>query len=555
MSINADRRKPPPLQLNNYATQSAHTTRYPQLYSDDIKSPRESHSSVNLLDSDSASSIFDASSGVHASTPPSLTNTPPSISASLKPEKGDRAFNETKLADLISIGDEEENRGLQLEKDNMGNAPPPTPEPAHTSPPLSVPAKLSQVSPSVERLYYIPPPTPPKFRTSSTPVLHPMSPGNTHRTPRTLKNARNTELMNNDSRIEEVPEDEDEDEDDGPRSPTPASSRNTSNEVDRWRPSLGANVKFKENEAEPKSAFEDSSFEDRQDTTISHQRMTSFWEKMRKSNILSPSASTNIADNTSSDSGSHISIHIYDSDLRDIDNIQASSSHSVARALATLPSDAIRNVKDVPDLGLERKPFLARIFDADDSSAASNCFFLGFIFGPAIWLIGGWTLDARDGTAVQRVKADDRRRDWASEWNEISLAFKIREREKGCKDKEKVLLSEKHTHSKNSSNGSSSFARSDSGAPMEAHPSQSSIAASWGNQGVTNRPPLNNYLFNHGVKPRKFVSSEPEMSILPPLTRDSPDRWVLRCRIAAIVTVPLAIGCLIAAIVGIVVSF
>lgn len=241
--------------------------------------------------------------------------------------------------------------------------------------------------------------------------------------------------------------------------------------------------------------------------------------------------------------------------MHDIDNMQASSSQSVARALTTLPSDAIKSVKDVPDLGLERKPFLARIFDAEDSSAASNCFFLGFVFGPAVWLIGGWTLDTRDGAAVQRVKADDRRRDWASEWNEISLAFKIRESEKKTKDKEKVLLSEKPTHKKNNSNGSASFARSDSGAAMEAHPSQSSLAASWGNQGPSNHPPLSNHLFNKGVKPRKFVSSEPDLSILPPLTRDHPDRWVLRCRIAALISVPLCIGCLIAAIVGVVISF
>lgn len=288
MSLNSDRKRPPPLQLNNLSSAHnfTHTTRYPQLYSDDFKSPRDSRSSVNLFDSDSASSIFDASSGAHASTPPSLTNTPPSISASLRPEKGEaKAFNETKLADLIVIGDEVDGR-LESEKEN--SAPPPTPEPAHTSPPLSVPPKLSQASPSVERLYYIPPPTPPKFRTSSTPVLHPMSPGNTHRTPRTLKNARTTELMNNDSRIEEVPEEEqmdevqENDEDDGPRSPTPASSRNNSNDTSR-RPSLGANnVKFKE-EGEPKSAFDDSSFEDRQDTTMSRQRLPSFWEKMRKS--------------------------------------------------------------------------------------------------------------------------------------------------------------------------------------------------------------------------------------------------------------------------------
>ncbi|TIA88447.1 hypothetical protein E3P99_02571 [Wallemia hederae] len=593
MSINSDRKRPPPLLLNNAAPShtTAHATRYPQLYADDfksLKSPRDSEYD------DSASSLFDASSGAYASTPPSLTNTPPSITASLRPEKGEyKAANETKLADLIVVG-EGDSFGVQTEKErerekeNSSGAPPPTPEPAHTSPPLAVPPKLTQASPSVERLYYIPPPTPPKFRSTSTPVLHPMSPGNTHRTPRALKSARTTELMNNDSRIEEVPEEEqveesddsDDGDDDGPRSPTPASSRNNSNDTAR-RPSLGAAnnvnmVKFKElglQEGEPKSAFDDSSFEDRQDTFASRQRMPSFWEKMRMSreclmrfdritltltpDILSPSASANITDNTdnSSDSASHVSIHVFDSDLHDIDNMQGASSQSVARALATLPSDAIKSVKDVPDLGLERKPFLARIFDSESSSAASNCFFLGFVFGPAVWLIGGWTLDVCDGSAVQRVKADDRRRDWASEWNEISLAFKIREGERRTHDKEKMLMSEKATHKKTGSSGSASFARSDSGAAMEAHPSQSSLAASWGYQGHTNNPPLTNHLFNQGVKPRKFVSSDPDLSILPPLTRDNPDRWVLRCRIAALVSVPLCIGCMIAAIVGIVVSF
>ncbi|TIA79518.1 hypothetical protein E3P98_03246 [Wallemia ichthyophaga] len=563
MSLDSERKRPPPLQLNNSSTHTAHTahtTRYPQLYSEDLKSPRES-----LFDSDSASSLFDVSSGVHPSTPPSLTNTPPSISASLRLEKdkGDvKTHNETKLANLIVIGDEEERRAENDKENSKNNAPPPTPEPVYASPPLAVPPKLTQTSPSVERLYYIPPPTPPKFRTTSTPVLHPMSPGNTHRTPKTLKNARTTELMNNDSRIEEVPEeeqgdDEEEEEEeeagiDGPRSPTPASSRNNSNDASR----LANNVKFKE-EGEPKSAFDDSSFEDRQDTTISRQRLPSFWEKMRKSNILSPSASANIPDTTenSSDSDSHISIHVYDSDLHDIENTQASSSQSVARALASLPSDAIKSVKDVPDIGLESKSFLARIFDAENSSAASNCFFLGFLFGPAVWLIGGWTLDSRDGAAVQRVKADDRRRDWASEWNEINLAFKIRETEKQNNDKEKTALSEKPTHKRNSSSGSASFARSDSGAAMDAHPSQSSIATSWGNQDSSNNPTSANHLFKQGVKPRKFVSSDPDLSLLPPLTRDYPDRWVLRCRIAALVSVPLCIGCLIAAIVGVVVSF
>ena len=144
------------------------------------------------------------------------------------------------------------------------------------------------------------------------------------------------------------------------------------------------------------------------------------------------------------------------------------------------------------------------------------------MLGPPIWLVGGWFLDSSSGMTIQRVKKDDINHDWSSEWNEINVGFKYRKKFKEDQNE---------------------LSRSESGEAMSPHRSQSSLSSNYQN------------IFTNKVKPRKFYQSKPNNNVLPPIISDNPERWTFRCRLAAIISVPIAMACLIAAIVGIIVTW
>ena len=159
------------------------------------------------------------------------------------------------------------------------------------SPPQVIPPKLTpNPSPPIERLYYVPPPTPPKFRSSTLPPLYPMSPGNSHRTPRGLKNARNLDLMDHSSKIIELPEDElefdDNDRSDNDKENIDISSDNINDDNDEQFQSPTNNVKrnrsntvvtFDDTANQPRSAFDDASIRQKSNHNLS------FWDKLRRS--------------------------------------------------------------------------------------------------------------------------------------------------------------------------------------------------------------------------------------------------------------------------------